>query len=218
MSNLLPYISVLIITVVALVGCGEKTSPPTPKGKPEVPETTQAAEAVAEKDEARVAEWVSDPNDPNNVTIEVAIRKSLKYIGESPTGELTQADLKKVTELELDRKQLTSVKGLEKLTQLESLHLSHNKLTDVKGLENLMQLKELPLDDNQLTSVKGLENLTQLEGLWLPRNQLTNVKGLKKLTRLTELDLIDNPDLTKAQIDELKKALPKCDIRSNPTK
>ena len=121
-------------------------------------------------------------------------------------------------ELELDGKQLTSVKSLEKLTQLESLHLSHNKLTDVKGLENLMQLKELPLDDNQLTDVKGLENLTQLEGLWLPRNQLTDVKGLKKLTRLTELDLIDNPDLTKAQIDELKKALPKCRILSNPTK
>ena len=137
----------------------------------------------------------------------MAIRKSLKYIGESPTGELTQADLKKVTELELDRKQLTSVKGLEKLTQLESLHLSQNKLTDVKGLENLTQLKELPLDDNQLTSVKGLENLTQLEGLWNPQNQLTNVKGLKKLTRLTELDLIDNPALTRAQIDELEKGI-----------
>jgi len=25
-------------------------------------------------------------------------------------------------------------------------------------------------------------------------------------------------DLTKAQIDELKKALPNCDIKSNPTK
>jgi internalin A len=88
----------------------------------------------------------------------------------------------------------------------------------VKGLEKLTQLKELPLDDNQLTDVKGLENLTQLEGLWLPRNQLTDVKGLEKLTRLTELDLIDNPDLTKAQIDELKKVLPKCRIMSNPTK
>ena len=62
--------------------------------------------------------------------------------------------------------------------------------------------------------MKGLENLTQLEGLWLPRNQLTDVKGLKKLTRLTELDLIDNPALTKAQIDELQQALPKCYISS----
>jgi Leucine-rich repeat (LRR) protein len=88
----------------------------------------------------------------------------------------------------------------------------------VKGLENLTQLKELPLDDNQLTSVKSLEKLTQLEGLWLPRNQLTDVKGLKKLTQLTELDLEGNPDLTKAQIAELQKALPNCKIHSNPTK
>ena len=210
----------VMIAAVGLLGCGEFVEG-FKKGvdrQKKAAEARAAAEKKAVAEGAKAAAWVSDPNDPNNVTIEVAIRKSLKYIGESPTGELTQADLKKVTELELDRKQLTSVKGLEKLTQLESLHLSHNKLTDVKGLENLTQLKELPLDDNQLTDVKGLENLTQLEGLWLPRNQLTDVKGLKKLTRLTELDLIDNPDLTKAQIDELKKALPKCDIRSNPTK
>ena len=169
--------------------------------------------------------------------VEKAIREKIK----KPAGELTKADYKKVTRLsllgnqltevpkglenltqltnlELTFNKLTSVKGLETLTQLESLHLPHNKLTDVKGLENLTQLKELPLDDNQLTDVKGLEKLTQLEGLWLPRNQLTDVKGLEKLTRLTELDLIDNPDLTKAQIDQLQEALPKCIIKSNPTK
>jgi len=44
------------------------------------------------------------------------------------------------------------------------------------------------------------------------------VKGLEKLTKLKGLSFIDNPDLTKAQIDELKKALPNCKIYSNPTK
>jgi len=32
------------------------------------------------------------------------------------------------------------------------------------------------------------------------------------------LYLDSNPDLTKAQIAELQKALPKCEIYSNPTK
>jgi hypothetical protein len=41
---------------------------------------------------------------------------------------------------------------------------------------------------------------------------------LGKLTQLTELQLYGNPDLTKAQIAELQKALPKCDIRSDPKK
>ena len=126
-----------------------------------------------------------------NPIVEKAIRKAAK----KPTGELTKADLEKVTFLSLDNNQLTELpKGLEKLTQLKLLALHHNKLTSVKGLAKLTQLKELPLHKNQLTSVKGLENLTQLTHLYLEYN----------------------PDLTKAQIAELQKALPKCYIPSNP--
>ena len=76
----------------------------------------------------------------------------------------------------------------------------------------------LNLQNNQLTDVKGLENLTQLKYLRLDGNQLTDVKGLEKLTQFLTLSLQWNPDLTKAQIDELKKALPKCRIYSNPKK
>jgi len=35
---------------------------------------------------------------------------------------------------------------------------------------------------------------------------------------LKVLNLQHNPDLTKAQIEELQKALPNCEIHSNPTK
>ena len=167
----------LICAVMALVGCGgskEKVTPETQaKAEPKKPEAVPVVTVTID-----------------NPILEKAIREQLK----KPTGELTQADLKKVTELELDRKQLTSVKGLEKLTQL----------------------KELDLDDNQLTDVKGLEELTQLTDLDLQENQLTDVTGLEKLTQLEQLYLQDNPNLTKAQIAELQKALPKCFILSNP--
>ena len=190
--------------------------------------------------------------------IEVAIRKRIK----KPVGELTDVDLEKVTRLGIVTKNLTDVKGLEKLTQLEKLtlynnqltdvkglekltqlkflHLSNNQLTDVKGLEKLTKLESLRLSENKLTDVKGLEKLTKLESLYLNNNQLTDVKGLEKLTQLTYLDLrfnqltdvkglenltqleklilYVNPDLTKAQIEQLQKALPKCKIWSSPTK
>ena len=121
--------------------------------------------------------------------------------------------------LHLNQHQLTEVpKGLEKLTQLEWLYLNYNQLTSVTRLEKLTQLTELDLSLNKLTSVKGLENLSQLTWLNLGSNKLTDVTGLEKLTQLTGLDLRYNPDLTKAQIDELQKALPKCTITSNPTK
>ena len=80
-------------------------------------------------------------------------------------------------------------------------------------------MTRLDLEGNKLTEVpKGLEKLTQLKSLVLRYNQLTDVKGLEKLTMLTELGLYNLPDLTKVQIDELQKALPKCKIYSNPTK
>jgi Leucine-rich repeat (LRR) protein len=61
-------------------------------------------------------------------------------------------------------------------------------------------------------------DLEKVKVLYLNNNQLTDVKGLEKLTQLTWVSLENNPDLTKAQIDELQKALPKCNISSNPTK
>ncbi|MDG2213650.1 MAG: leucine-rich repeat domain-containing protein, partial [Verrucomicrobiota bacterium] len=86
------------------------------------------------------------------------IEKEIRGDLGKPTGELTKADLEKMTRLFLDSNQLTEVpKGLEKLTQLTSLYLYHNKLTDAKGLEKLTQLKFLHLRNNQLTDVKGLE-------------------------------------------------------------
>ena len=158
----------LICAVVALVGCGKKDDPNTGVVNPD--ETSP--KAIPEK-------LIDDP-------VEKAIREELNM----PTGELTEADLEKVTELILSGNQLTSVKGLEKLTQLKRLYLEHNKLT----------------------SVTGLENLTKLETLHLQNNKLTDGKGLEKLGQLKDLDFENNPDLTKVQIDELQKALPKCSI------
>ena len=106
----------------------------------------------------------------SNPVVEKAIRGQIS----KPKGKLTEADLEKVTILDLRSDKLTDVTGLEKLTKLEELYLGDNQLTNVKGLENLTELRKLSLDFN--------------------------------------------PDLTKAQIDELQKALPKCKIYSNPKK
>jgi len=127
-----------------------------------------------------------------NPIVEKAIRNDLK----KSTSELTKADLEKVTFLVLNKNRLTDISALAELTQLKRLQLSNNQLTDVNALAGLNQLKYLALNDNQLTDIRPLAELTKLKWLYLNRN----------------------PDLTKAQIDELKKALPKCKIVSNPKK
>ena len=56
----------------------------------------------------------------------------------------------------MDDSGLTSVAGLEKLTQLQTLYLDNNQLTSVDGLEKLTQLQTLNLENNQLASVATL--------------------------------------------------------------
>ena len=93
-----------------------------------------------------------------------------------------------------------------------------NKPTGELTKADVEKVVNLDLRSNQLTDVTGLEKLTQLTYLSFRGNRLASVKGLEKLDQLTKLNLLNNPDLTKAQIDQLQKALPKCAILSNPTK
>ena len=54
--------------------------------------------------------------------------------------------------------------------------------------------------------------MTKLVGLHLAANQLTDLTPLAGLTELRKLELDRNPNVTKAEILRLQKALPKCNI------
>ncbi|MEE2813746.1 MAG: leucine-rich repeat domain-containing protein [Verrucomicrobiota bacterium] len=124
----------LIFALVALVGCGESKE-----------EKAAKAEAAAAKAKATAeAKAVAEAKEESEKIIEAVIRRAAK----KPTGELTKADLEKVTEINFTSSQLTSMKGLEKLTKLTRLILINNQLTDVKGLEKLTKLERLVLTGN----------------------------------------------------------------------
>ena len=123
--------TLLMIAVVALVGCGEKTA-----SDPENPEKGYVDTVAGQ------IEWV--------------VRKAAK----KPTGELTKEDYEKVTRLSLQRRKLTEVpKELEKLTQLTLLDLRRNQLTDLKGLEKLTQLEFLMLKGNRALTQAQIDEL-----------------------------------------------------------
>ena len=101
----------------------------------------------------------------------------------------------------------------------KDIRISLNKPTGKLTKSDLEKIENADFSDGQLTyAPKGLEKLTKLTSLNLQDNQLTDVKCLEKLKQLRWLFLRDNPDLTKAQIAELQKALPKCIIFSNAKK
>lgn len=130
---------------------------------------------------------------PNNSYAKAAMGKAIRQAAEKPTGTLTAADIEKVTKLVLANSKITDVSALASYPKLEWLHLSNNQLTDVSALGGLTQLKRLILDHNQLTDVSVLLALKQM----------------------VFIDLSDNPNLTKAEVDRLKTALPNCTIEHN---
>ena len=93
------------------------------------PEPTPEAGPVSPADEKLIADPI----------VEKAVRKSLK----KPEGELTEADLEKVTSLNLGGTQITDegLKEVAKLQQLEWLNLDFTQVTD-EGVDELK--KALP--------------------------------------------------------------------------
>lgn len=110
--------------------------------------------------------------------------------------ELTKLDLAKVNMIVFDEHEITDTSAL----------------TD---LAKLTQLKTLGIPNNGLSDLGFLKSLTQLEHLDLQSNKITDLSPLAKLTKLKYIDLSSNPSLTKAQIEKLQKALPKCEISHN---
>ena len=135
-----------------------------------------------------------NPNNAGHVKMEAKVRIKTR----KKTGNFTEDDLKKMISLNLPNSQIDDLTPLASMGQLQIVILNNNQITDLKPLTGLTRLKQLNLANNKITDLSPLQTL----------------KGLGD----GELDLRNNPDLTQAQIDELKKSLPKCQISSNPTK
>ena len=162
-------ILVMIITVVAvlvLVGCSEDTRKSTPA-----------------------------PSASKNIIADNIVDKAIRKELGKPISVLTNADLEKVTFLNLHRTQITdaSLKEVAKLQKLERLWLFGTQITDV-GLKD----------------VAKLQKLTHLD---LRRTKITD-EGLKEVAKWQQLERLslEITQVTEAGVGKLQTALPNCEI------
>ena len=87
---------------------------------------------------------------------------------------------------------ITKIKRLNNLTELEHLNIAGHRITEIKGFNNFKNLKKLILSGNGITEIKGLDKLSNLEELWLNGNKITKIKGLDALVNLKKLYLTAN--------------------------
>ena len=109
------------------------------------------------------------------------------------TITIKKANLETVTTLELEKKQITDVLGIEKFTSLTRLNLNYNeKISDIKPIAQLPNLEALYLYNNKITDITPLESLTKLKSLGLGENEISNMEPLRTLTNITWLNLNAN--------------------------
>ena len=143
--------------------------------------------------------YITDANVPDKTFREYL----LKQFDKDGNGVLTPAERYAVTEIDVNSKNITSLKGIEFFPNLKKLNCGHNRLTSLDVSKNTV-LQELVCWENQLTSLDASQN-TALQELECFENQLTSLDvsqnpALQKLScwdnRLTSLDVSKNTELT----------------------
>lgn len=126
-------------------------------------------------------------------------------------GEKIRED---VTELDLSNRGLTDISALSLFKNLESINLRGNNLEDISALQWTKGIKELDLACNNLSDATVIAFLTQLEILDVSGNKLSSVAAFQMLKNLKELNLSGN-DIDSEQLEQLRTALPDCNIISD---
>jgi hypothetical protein len=123
----------VMMVAVVLVGCSNET-----------PETSQAAEAEAQVTPEPSPASVPVPPAHEKLIADPIVEKAVRKELEKSEGELTEADLAKVTSLNLMFTQITDagLKEVAKLQELEQLWLAFTQITDA-GLKDVAKLQKL---------------------------------------------------------------------------
>ena len=219
---------VVCLAVIVICGCdrSQATSPattnPTPIDRVERdgPAATKGRLAGPESDQSLKPANHPEPNpkQPKTTTdkliadpiVEKEIRRELK----KPEGELTKADLEKVTELNfaLVGAEISDavLKEVAKCKQLKLLNFNAGQITaeGLKELAKLQKLETLGLSDTGVTDagLKEVAKCTQLTFLNLLHTKITDagLKEVGKLKKLNDLTLSYNK-ITGVGLKELAK-------------
>ena len=129
-------------------------------------------------------------------------------------------DLSQLTWLDISGNDIDDILPLMGLSGLEYLSAENNGIEDITAVSALPALKELYLSYNQISDFEPLKRLTGIERLGLNGTGLTDdaLDYLAGCTGLKSLAIEDNAALSGGAVDDLKAALPNCNITHSELK
>ena len=132
-------------------------------------------------------------NVPDNNLRKLLNEKLGEKLGTTRTAnqKITDVELEKLTDLNLDNSNITSLTGIEAAKNLKNLSLNHNSISDLSPLAGLTSLKTLSLKENKITDISPLTGLTSLTSLNL-EDQQPSIKPTDKSFASPLKDLAGN--------------------------
>lgn len=142
--------------------------------------------------------------DPVKITIALAVEPLVKFADanlervireaiKKPEGEISKSDLEEIFVLNANERNISSLEGIENLTNLNSLSLAKNSIVDITPVCFLSNLSYLNLYHNKVKDIGGLVFTNNLEKLVLDVNQIEDISVLSNKIKLKELSVCANP-------------------------
>ena len=114
-------------------------------------------------------------NVPDNNLRKLLNEKLGEKLGTTRTAnqKITDVELEKLTDLNLDNSNITDLTGLEAAKNLQNLSLNHNSISNLSPLSGLTSLRTLSLKENAIADISLLSGLTSLTSLHLEDQRIT---------------------------------------------
>ena len=114
-------------------------------------------------------------NVPDNNLRKLLNEKLGEKLGTTRTDnqKITDVELEKLTDLNLDNSNITDLTGIEAAKNLQNLSLNHNSISNLRPLSGLTSLRTLSLKENAIADISLLAGLTSLTSVHLEDQRIT---------------------------------------------
>lgn len=120
------------------------------------------------------------------------IETKVRELIDKPSGNITEQDVFKIMDLDLDHVEIKSFSDLVLFKNLKKLRLESSNITNLDGIESLTNLEILWLRDNEIYNIKPLMELTSLKELDIADNNVVDYSPIENLSNLVDLGIGDN--------------------------
>ncbi|PXE60753.1 lmo0801 family class 1 internalin [Listeria monocytogenes] len=132
---------------------------------------------------AAIKDVFPDPAMANEVLKSLNLKKLNK---KSTSDTVTQTELNSLTgSFQAINKGIKSIEGVEYLQNITELDVEKNQITDIAPVANLKKLTTLLINTNQITDISPVADLANLTTFYCGNNPINDISAVQNLTKLS---------------------------------